>query len=95
MNAHLTQNKFFTVQAHESIDKALTLTPSKYVDELPPLQAIAEMEDYIKALEDILAERSHESTGTMRTSRLGSLAFEIDLVRSFLASFKRVYGTMH
>ncbi|MDY6837892.1 MAG: hypothetical protein SWH78_07955 [Thermodesulfobacteriota bacterium] len=69
---------------------------SKYVDELPPHQAIAEMEGYIEVLKDALKRCSLEPMDTpTEMGRAGSLAFEVELVGTFLASFKRAFGTMH
>jgi hypothetical protein len=96
MNAHLNHNRFFSVETDEAKNEPLRLIPSKYVDGLPPYQAIAEMEEYIEILKDVLEDHPQEPMGTpMEIGRLGSLAFEIELVRTFLASFKQVYGTMH
>ncbi|MDY6987382.1 MAG: hypothetical protein SWQ30_04925 [Thermodesulfobacteriota bacterium] len=96
MNAQAHHNRFFTVQTDPSRDEALRLIPSKYVDELPPQQAIAEMEGYIEALKDALKKSSRQTAGTpAEKGKLGSLAFEMELVGTFLSFFKKAFGTMH
>lgn len=96
MNVHDHHNRFFTVQTDPTRDEALRLIPSRYVDELPPHQAIAEMEGYIEALKAALKECSRAPVGNpMKKGRVGSLAFEMELVGTFLALFKQAFGTMH
>jgi hypothetical protein len=96
MNTPTNHNKFFKVQVDESEGQALTMIPSEYLDELNPYQAIAEMQEYIETLENALGRYSQDPTGVRANiGKAGSLAFEVDLVRAFLASFKHTFGTMH
>ncbi|MDY6951612.1 MAG: hypothetical protein SWE60_08875 [Thermodesulfobacteriota bacterium] len=96
MNIHDHHNRFFTIETDPSGDKHLRLIPSKYVDELPPHQAIAEMEGYIEALKDALKKSSRQAASTpAEKGKVGSLAFEMELVGTFLSFFKKAFGTMH
>lgn len=92
----MDHNKFFTVELDESCEGALRVMPTKYLDELNPQKAIAEMQAYIKTLENTLDEYQNSPAVTSMTAHsVGSLAFELELVRTFLNSFKQAYGTMH
>jgi len=96
MNTPMSRNKFFTVQMDESTADSLRITPSKYLDELHPHQAIAEMQEYAQTLENALQECEQASILLpAKIGKIGSLAFELELVRTFLTSFKQTYGTMH
>ena len=96
MNTPTNRNKFFTVQADESTADSLRITPSKYLNELHPYQAIAEMQEYAQALENAFQQCQHASIPIpTKIGKIGSLAFEVELVRTFLTSFKQAYGTMH
>lgn len=96
MDTPTSRNKFFTVQVDESTADSLRITPSKYLDELHPYQAIAEMQEYAQTLENALQQRQDASIPTpANIGKIGSLAFELELVRTFLTSFKQAYGTMH
>jgi hypothetical protein len=96
MNLPTNRNKFFRVQVDEAKGNSLTVTPSKYLDELHPYQAMAEMQEYAQMLEDALQQCQEASIpAPAKIGRIGSLAFELELVRTFLASFKQAYGTMH
>jgi hypothetical protein len=96
MNISDHHNRFFTVQSDPSGEKHLRLIPSKYLDELPPQRAIAEMEGYIETLKDALKECSRETISTSaQEGRIGSLVFEMELVGTFLAFFRQAFGTMH
>ncbi len=96
MNAPTNQNKFFKVQVDESTDRALKIIPSEYLEELNPHQAIAEMQEYIETLENTLEQYRHKPMRKpTNIGKPGSLAFELEVVRTFLASFEDVYGTMH
>ena len=96
MNTPTNHNKFFKVEVGESTEQALQIIPSKYLEELNPHQAIAEMQEYIETLEDALKKCRHEPMReTMNSGKVGSFAFELELVRTFLASFRQVFGTMH
>jgi hypothetical protein len=93
-------NKFFTVEMGETAEQPLLVKCSDYVEGLHPHQAIAEMEEYMGTLEDALGnafeEHSDESVyAPVNTGKLGAFAFELQLVQTFLSSFKRTYGTMH
>ncbi|MBW1740196.1 MAG: hypothetical protein JRJ42_03560 [Deltaproteobacteria bacterium] len=92
----MNHNKFFTIEIHESEDQPLTLTPSEYLETLHPHKAIAEMQEYIEMLEDALNQYDREHIWIpVNIGKVGSLAFELELVRTFLAFFKQAYGTMH
>ena len=96
MNSPMNRNKFFTVQLDESEGDSLRVMPSKYLDELHPYQAIAEMQEYAQKLEDALQQCQQESMPVpAKIGKIGGLAFELELVQTFLASFKQAYGTMH
>jgi hypothetical protein len=96
MNLPMSRNKFFTVQVDESTGDLLRVAPSKYLDELHPYQAIAEMQEYTQTLEDALQQCQQESMPTpAKIGKIGGLAFELELLQTFLASFKQAYGTMH
>ena len=96
MNTPTNHNKFFKVQVDESTDQALRIIPSEYLEALNPHQAIAEMQEYIETLKNALEQYRHEPTHEpMNIGKVGSLVFELELVRTFLASFKHVFGTMH
>lgn len=89
-------NRFFTVEMGESEEQPLVVKCSDYIEGLHPYQAIAEIEEYIDTLENAFEQYSEESEyGPVVTGKLGSLVFELELVRTFLSSFKRTYGTMH
>ncbi len=92
----MDQNRFFTVEIDESSGQAFRVMPSQYLEELHPHQAIAEMQEYIETLKDAL-EQYHQGPKAMLSGlgRIGSLAFELELVCTFLASFRQAYGTMH
>ena len=92
----MNPNKFFTVQVDESTGDLLRITPSKYLDTLHPYQAIAEMQEYTETLENALHHYQEESMPIpAEIGKIGGLAFELELVQTFLASFKQAYGTMH
>lgn len=96
MNLPMTQNKFFTVQIDKSTGDLLRVTPSKYLNELHPYQAIAEMQEYTETLENALHQYQEASRPIpAKIGEIGGLAFELELVQNFLASFKQAYGTMH
>jgi hypothetical protein len=96
MNSPMSRNKFFTVQLDESAGDSLRVMPSQYLDELHPYQAIAEMQEYAQTLEDALQQCQQESMPIpAKIGKIGGLAFELELVQTFLASFKQAYGTMH
>ena len=96
INSPMTQNKFFTVQVDESTGDLLRVAPSKYLDELHPYQAIAEMQEYTETLENALQQWEEQSMLIpAKIGKIGGLAFELELVQTFLASFKQAYGTMH
>ena len=96
MNSPMSRNKFFTVEVDESADDSLRVTPSQYLDELHPYQAIAEMQEYAQTLEDALQQCQQASMPIpAKIGKIGGLAFELELVQTFLASFKQAYGTMH
>jgi hypothetical protein len=96
MNSPMSRNKFFTVQVDESAGDSLRVMPSKYLDELHPYQAIAEMQEYAQTLEDALQQCQKEFMPIpAKIGKIGGLAFELELVQTFLASFKQAYGTMH
>ena len=92
MNSPISRNKFFTVQVDEFMGNSLRVSPSKYLDELHPYQAIAEMQEYTETLENALQQYQQQPA---KIGKIGSLAFELELVQNFLASFKQAYGTMH
>jgi hypothetical protein len=93
---NLSRNKFFTVEVDESAGDSLRVTPSQYLDELHPYQAIAEMQEYAQTLEDALQQCQQASMPIpAKIGKIGGLAFELELVQTFLASFKQAYGTMH
>lgn len=92
----MNNNRFFTVEVDDSAEQTLRVMPTEYLEELHPQKAISEMQEYIATLENAL--ELHKSRGAFNPPRiqgLGSLAFELELVRTFLASFKQAYGTMH
>ena len=92
----MSRNKFFTVEADESAGDSLRVTPSQYLDELHPYQAIAEMQEYAQTLKDALQQCQQASMPIpAKIGKIGGLAFELELVQTFLASFKQAYGTMH
>lgn len=96
MNSPMSRNKFFTVQVDESTGDLLRVAPSKYLDELHPYQAMAEMQEYAQTLENALQQCQEESMPIpAKIGKIGGLAFELELVQTFLASFKQAYGTMH
>lgn len=96
MNLPMSGNKFFTVQVDEATGDLLRVMPSKYLDELHPYQAIMEMQEYTQTLEDALQQCQEESIPIpAKIEDIGSVAFELELVQTFLASFKQAYGTMH
>jgi len=96
MNAPMSQNKFFTVQLDESTGDLLRVSPSKYLDELHPYQAIAEMQEYTQTLENALQQCQEESIPIpAKIGKIDGLVFELELVQTFLTSFKQAYGTMH
>ena len=96
MNTPTNHNKFFKVQVDESTDQALRIIPSEYLEALNPHQAIVEMQEYIETLKNGLEQYRHEPMcEPMNIGKAGSLVFELELVRTFLASFKHVFGTMH
>ena len=70
--------------------------PTEYLEEMHPHEAIEEMQEYIETLEMTLKRNSEGSVKNhFNVKGIGSLAFELELVRTFLASFKQAYGTMH
>ena len=76
--------------------QTLRVMPTEYLEEMHPHDAIEEMQEYIETLEVTL--NRYESKTVMKPMNvqgIGSLAFELELVRTFLASFKQAYGTMH
>jgi hypothetical protein len=92
----MNNNRFFTVEVEDSSKQILRVMPTKYLEELHPQEAISEMQEYIETLEDVLEQ--HRSRGVFIPQRIqgvGSIGFELELVRTFLASFKQAYGTMH
>ncbi len=92
----MDHNKFFTVEVDESSGQAFRVMPTDYLEELHPHQAISEMKEYVKDLGVALEEYSRNPQYTpFGVSGIGGLAFEFELVRTFLASFEQVYGTMH
>jgi hypothetical protein len=96
MNSPMSRNKFLIVQVDESAGDLLRVTPSKYLDELHPHQAIAEMQDYTQTLEDALQQCQEEFMPVpAKMGKIGGLVFELELVQTFLASFRQAYGTMH
>lgn len=92
----MNDNRFFTVEMDDSSTQTLRVMPTDYLEELPPQKAISEMQEYIETLEHAL-ERNKGPGGLNPFGIQGSggLAFELELVRTFLASFKQAYGTMH
>ena len=81
----MTRNKFFTVEADESAGDSLRVTPSQYLDELHPYQAIAEMQEYAQTLKDALQQCQQASMPIpAKIGKIGGLAFELELV-AFLA----------
>jgi hypothetical protein len=90
----MNQNKFFIVEADNTPGQALKIMPTEYLEELHPHQAIAELQEYIETLETAM-EQYEGQPMPMNVGRIGSLAFELELVRSFLRSFRETYGTMH
>jgi hypothetical protein len=92
----MNKNRFFTVEVDDSAEQTLRVMPTEYLEELHPQKAISEMHEYIETLEDALEKhRGGGAFNPLRFRGLGSLAFELELVRTFLASFKQAYGTMH
>lgn len=92
----MNQNMFFTVETDGSSETTLRVIPTNYLEELHPQKAISEMQEYIDTLENALEHHGSQSNfDPLKFHGLGSLAFELELVRTFLASFKQVYGTMH
>ena len=92
----MNHNRFFTVEVDNSSEQTLRVMPTEYLEELHPKEAISQMQEYIEALENALEQhRGGGAFNPMRMQGLGSLAFELELVRTFLASFKQAYGTMH
>ncbi|MBW2107581.1 MAG: hypothetical protein JRI36_02790 [Deltaproteobacteria bacterium] len=92
----MDHNKFFTVELDESSEGTLRVMPTKYLDGLNPHKAIAEMQAYIETLENALEQHQNGPAVTpMTVHSIGALAFELELVRTFLNSFKQAYGTMH
>jgi hypothetical protein len=96
MKESMNNNKFFTVEMDDISEQALRIMPTNYVEKLHPHQAIAELEEYIATLESVM-EKYYQGNVTelKKMGRIGSIAFELELVRTFLTSFKQVYGTMH
>ena len=92
----MNNNRFFTVELDNASEQTLRVMPTAYLEELHPHEAIAEMQEYIETLEDVLVKKQNSETGhVFKLQGIGSLAFELELVRSFLASFKQAYETMH
>jgi len=92
----MNQNKFFIVEADDTPGQALKIMPTEYLEELHPHQAIAELREYIETLETAMEQYEGQPMSVpANVGRIGSLAFELELVRSFLRSFQQTYGTMH
>jgi hypothetical protein len=92
----MDHNRFFTVEVDESSDQTLRVMPTEYLEEMHPHEAIEEMQEYIETLENTLTRHERGTViNPLNVQGIGSLAFELDLVRTFLVSFKQVYGTMH
>jgi hypothetical protein len=92
----MDHNRFFTVEVDESSDQTLRVMPTEYLEEMHPHKAIAEMQEYIETLEMTLKRNTEGRVqNPFNVKGIGSLAFELELVRTFLASFKQAYGTMH
>ena len=92
----MDHNRFFTVEVDESSAQTLRVMPTEYLEEMHPHDAIEEMQEYIETLEVTLNRYERKTfMKPMNVQGIGSLAFELELVRTFLASFKQAYGTMH
>jgi phage terminase Nu1 subunit (DNA packaging protein) len=54
------------------------------------------MQEYTETLENALQQWQEQSMPIpAKIGKIGGLAFELELVQTFLASFKQAYGTMH
>jgi hypothetical protein len=96
MSQNLNTNKFFTVEMDHATEQGLRIMPTTYVEEIHPHKAIEEIQEYIETLETALSlYQRGENNFEENMGRVGALAFELELVRTFLASFKQAYGTMH
>jgi hypothetical protein len=92
----MNHNRFFTVEVDESSQETLRVMPTDYLEELHPHKAITEMQEYIETLENAMSQyEGGRVFNPVKVQGIGSLAFELELVRTFLASFKQAYGTMH
>ncbi len=92
----MNQNKFFIIEADNTPGQALKIMPTEYLEELHPHKAIAELQEYIETLETALEQYQDQPMNMpANVGRVGSLAFELELVKSFLRSFQETYGTMH
>ena len=92
----MDHNRFFTVEVDKSSGQTLRVMPTEYLEEMHPHEAIAEMQEYIETLEHTLLQYTQENAvNPLNVKGIGSLAFELELVRTFLATFKQTYGTMH
>ena len=92
----MDHNRFFTVEVDESSAQTLRVMPTEYLEEMHPHDAIEEMQEYIETLEVTLNRYERKTVmKPLNVQGVGSLAFELELVRTFLASFKQAYGTMH
>jgi hypothetical protein len=54
------------------------------------------MQEYTQTLENALQQCQEETIPIpAKMGKIGGLVFELELVQTFLASFKQAYGTMH
>lgn len=94
----MKRGKLYVIARHYTIvhnvpqGPEVTVKPTAYLLKLPPHEAIAEVESYIRSLEDGLRQYSGASTSE-HLEKVREEQFELEIAQQFLADLKERYET--
>ncbi len=84
--------KHYTIVRNVPQGPEITVKPTAYLLKLPPRDAIAEVQSYIRSLEGDLRQYSGSSTSERR-EKAREAQFELEIAQQFLADLKERYET--
>ncbi len=92
----MKRTKFFAVVEDDSEGEGVRVEPSEYLRRLRPHEASARLKAHIESLEDDLRQYSYEDLDIPeKFVKARTLAFELEIVREYLAHLKQAHETIH
>jgi chromatin segregation and condensation protein Rec8/ScpA/Scc1 (kleisin family) len=91
----MKRTKFFTIVEDDPEGERVTVEPSEYLRRLQRHKAIARLKAHIESLQDELRQYSREDLDIPeKFVKARKLAFELEIVREYLAHLKQAHETI-